>query len=247
MRYERVKESTQPFPRCTREFPEMPYSGCGRHKKTRMTADDKQDHLEITAPDEPEPGTPISYQTFGENFIRHLVTVPRLRSEVEAAVQGTVEGSIDALPNELLVASYQFAPNDMDIEKQGSDTAEVAFALLVGGRLTLQLKAMGIAVRLPMDIRIRVDIDVRTLAPLTIKVEPRRLTHGNVRVTTEMPRELKRLPTHLLDRINPLAIAVADNVVSQANRRLSQPDIAEAAEIDVLALAERALSGANDA
>lgn len=209
-------------------------------------SDDQQDHLEITAPEEPEPGTPISYQTFGENFIRYLVTVPRLRDEVEAAVQGTVEGSIDALPNELLVASYQFAPKEMDVEREVSDTAEVAFALLVGGRLTLQLKAVGISVRLPMEIQLRVDIDVRTLAPLTIKIEPQRLTHRNVQVTTEMPRELKRLPTHLLDRINPLAIAVADNVVSQANRRLSHPDIAEVAEIDVLTLAERAMGGGDD-
>lgn len=206
-----------------------------------MTADDDQDHLEITEPDEPEAGTPISYQTFGENFIRHLVTVPRLRDELEGAIKDTVEGSIDALPNEMLVASYRFAPKDMDVERQVSDTAEVAFALLVGGRLTLQLKAMGLTARLPMDVRLSVDIDVRTLAPLTIKLEPRRLTHSNVRVTTEMPRELQRLPTQILDRINPLAIAVAENVVGQVNRRLAQPDIVEAAEIDVLALAERAM------
>lgn len=208
--------------------------------------DDKPNHLELTATDELEAGTPISYQTFGENFIRHLVTVPRLRHELEAAVQGTVEGSVDALPNELLVASYQFEPNEMDIDRQVSDTAEVAFALRVGGRLTLQLKVMGMTVRLPMTIQLRVDIDVRTLAPLTIQIEPQRMTHRNVRVTTEMPRELKRLPTHLLDRINPLAIAVADNVVNQANRRLSHPDIAEAARVDVLALAERAMSGATN-
>lgn len=203
--------------------------------------DKKPGHLDITAPDEPEVGTPISYQTFGENFIRYLVTVPRLQRELEDAVEGTVEGSIDALPNELLVASYQFAPVEMDIQRQVSDTAEVAFSLLMGGRLTLRLKAMGFSVRLPMMIKLRVDIDVRTLAPLTIQLEPQRLTHRNVRVTTEMPRELKRLPTHLLDRINPLAIAVAENVVNQANRRLTDPDTTQAARIDVLALAERAM------
>lgn len=199
------------------------------------------EHLEIPAGDEPEPGTPISYQEFGENFIRYLVTVPRLREEMESAIQATVEGSVDALPNELLVASYRFAPRDIDIQRQVSDTAEIAFSLTVGGRLTLQLKAMGMALRLPMEVRIRADIDVRTLAPLTIRLEPRRLTHRNVRVTTEMPRELRRLPTGLLDRINPLAIAVAENVVNEVNRRLKHQDVVEAANIDVLAIAEGAL------
>lgn len=206
-----------------------------------MTGDNNEGHLELTTPDEPETGTPISYQTFGENFIRYLVTVPRLRDELEDMVQATVEGSVDALPNELLVASYRFAPKEMDIERRVSDTAEVAFSLVLGGRLTLQVKAMGMTVRLPMEVELRVDIDVRTFAPLTIKLEPRRLTHSNVRVTTEMPRELQRLPTQILDRINPLAIAVAENVVNEVNRRLAHPDIAEAASIDVLTLAERAM------
>lgn len=206
-----------------------------------MTDSNDTGHLDIASPEEPEAGTPISYQTFGENFIRYLVTVPRLREEIEGALQATVEGSVDALPNELLVASYQFAPRKMDIERQVSDTADVAFSLLVDGRLTIKLKAMGMSVRLPMEVKIKVDIDVRTLAPLTIKLEPRRLTHRNVRVTTEMPRELKRLPTHLLDRINPLAIAVAENVVAQVNRRISNPELEKAAEINVLALAESAM------
>lgn len=211
-------------------------------------ADSKhKSHLDIDDADEPEYGTPISYQTFGENFIRHLVTVPRLREELEGAIQATVEGSIDALPNELLVASYRFAPKKMEIDRQVSDTAEIAFALLVDGRLTLKLKAMGIGVGLPMDVKIRVNIDVRTLAPLTIKLEPRRLSHRNVQVTTEMPRELRMLPTQMLDRINPLVIAVADNIVREANRRINHPDLVKAAEIDVLALAESAMGKADEA
>lgn len=207
-----------------------------------MITSDNQGHLDITATDEPEPGTPIPYQVFGENFIRYLVTVPRLRDEIEHVLQATVEGSVDTLPNDLLVASYQFAPRKMDIERQVSDTAEVAFALLMDGRLTLKLKVVGISVRLPMEVKIKVDIDVRTLAPLTIKIEPRRLTHSNVRVTTEMPRELRLLPTHLLDRINPLAIAVAENVIAEINRRIRQPDLVKATEINVLVLAESAMA-----
>ncbi|MEQ8799527.1 MAG: hypothetical protein RJQ08_15920 [Salinisphaeraceae bacterium] len=208
-----------------------------------MASEDDTDHLDLAAGDEPADGEPISYQTFGEQFIRHLVTVPRLRAEVEQILQATMEGSAEALPNELLVASYRFAPHDIEIERRVSDDAEVAFSLVLGGVLTLRIKVMGMTVGLPMDVSIRVAIDVHTFAPLTIKLVPRPLTHRNVKVTTRMPRELRALPTRLLDRINPLAIAVQENIVRQANHRLSRPDLAEAATVDVLALAEGALGG----
>lgn len=206
-----------------------------------MSQDETENHLDTAIPDEPAPGEEISYQTFGEHFIRYLVTAPRLRGEVEEALQATVEGSAEALPNDLLVASYRFAPKEMDIEQRVGEEAEVGFTLHVGGLLTLTVKVMGVPVSLPMDVDIRIEIDVRTFAPLTIKLEPQKLRNRNVRVTTQMPKELRALPTKLIDRMNPLAIAVADNIVRQVNRRLQDPKLADAATIDVLALAENAM------
>ncbi|WP_420427478.1 hypothetical protein [Algiphilus sp.] len=208
-----------------------------------MSTDDPQDHLDIESIDEPAAGEEISYQTFGEHFIRYLVTVPRLKGELEEALQATIEGSADALPNDLLVASYRFAPNEMDIERRVSDEAEVGFTLLVGGLLTLKLRVMSMTVALPMEVEIRIEIDVRTFAPLTIKLEPRKLRSRNVTVETRLPRELRRLPTKILDKVNPLVLAVTDNIVRQVNRRLEDPKLAKAATIDVLAIAEGSLGG----
>lgn len=198
----------------------------------------------IEAPEdteEPAPGEEISYQTFGEHFIRHMVTVPRLHGELESLLQATIEGSTDALPRDLLVASYRFQPRDMHIERRIGEEAEVGFELRLGGVLTLSVKVMSVPVSLPMDVDIRIAIDVRTFAPLTIKLQPRRLRNRDVRVTTQMPRELRALPTKLLDRVNPLAIAVAENIVRQVNRRLEQPGLEESTTIDVLALANKAM------
>jgi hypothetical protein len=202
---------------------------------------DDEDHLDTEGLDEPAAGEEISYQTFGEHFIRYLVTVPRLKGEVEEALKATIEGSADALPNDLLVASYRFAPNEMSIEQHVGEGAEVGFTLHVGGLLTLRVKVMGVPVSLPMEVDIRIEIDVRTFAPLTIRLEPQKLRNRNVRVTTQMPKELRALPTRLLDRVNPLAIAVGDNIVRQVNRRLEDPKLAEATTIDVLALAGNAM------
>ena len=102
---------------------------------------DDEDHLDTEGLDEPAAGEEISYQTFGEHFIRYLVTVPRLRGEIEDALQATVEGSADALPNDLLVASYRFAPNEMEIEQRVSEEAEVGFTLHLGGWAFVELRA----------------------------------------------------------------------------------------------------------
>lgn len=196
---------------------------------------------------EPADGEEISYQVFGEHFIRYLVTVPRLKNELEATLQATVAGSADALPNDLLVLSYQFDPNDLHIDRQVGDEAEIAFELTLSGILSLTVKVMGMPVRLPMEVTLRILVDVRTFAPLTIRLEPRPVRARNVRVTTQMPRELRALPTKLLDRINPLAIAVRDNIVRQINKQLARPELVETATIDVLALANNALGGNKDA
>ena len=184
----------------------------------------------------------ISYQTFGENFIRHLVTVPRLRGEIESVLRETVEGSTAALPKDLLVADYQFQPRDLHIDHREPDAAEVGFTLRLTGLLNLTLRLMGMPVRTPMEVEIRVDVDVHTYAPLTIRLMPLRVTNRNIRVNVALPPELRALPTSLLDRINPLVLAVREGIVRQVNAQLERPELDQLATLDVLTLAEAAMA-----
>ena len=80
-----------------------------------------------------QPGDEISYQAFGENFIRYLVTVPRLKGEVEDTLRKTVEGSRSALPNDLLVANYQFKPHDLQIHRRDAGATVFDGKVLVTG------------------------------------------------------------------------------------------------------------------
>lgn len=189
----------------------------------------------------PVPGDRISYQRFGENFIRYLVTVPRLRGEIEDALRQTVEGSTAALPKDLLVADYQFQPADLNIGHRELDNGEVGFTLELSGRLDLTLRLVGVPVRAPMAVEIRVDIDVLTRYPLTIQLLPLTVSSRNIRVQLQMPKELRALPTQLLDRINPLVLAVRESIVREVNAQLRKPELDELARIDVLALAESAM------
>lgn len=189
----------------------------------------------------PQPGDEISYQAFGENFIRYLVTVPRLKGEVEETLRKTVEGSRSALPNDLLVADYQFKPHDLHIHRRDAGATEVGFTLQLTGLLDMRLRFMSVPVRTPMDVAINVDIDVHTLHPLTIRLAPQRVTSRAVTVTARLPKELRALPAQLLNRINPLALAVRESIVREVNAQLNRPEVKAAALIDVLKIAGGAL------
>ncbi len=186
----------------------------------------------------PNTGDLISYQAFGENFIRYLITVPRLKGEVEETLRRTVEGSRSALPKDLLVASYQFNPNDVQVRRREGEASEVAFTLTLTGLLDITLRLMGLPVRTPMDIEINVHIDVETRHPLTIQLVPQRVGNRDIKVTARLPRELRALPTHLLNRINPLVMTVRESIVREVNAQLSRDDVHAATTIDVLKLAE---------
>jgi hypothetical protein len=190
------------------------------------------------AVDTPNPGDLISYQAFGENFIRYLITVPRLKGEVEETLRRTVEGSRSALPKDLLVASYQFNPNDVQVHRREGEESDVAFTLTLTGLLDITLRLMGLPVRTPMDIEINVHIDVETRHPLTIQLVPQRVGNRDIKVTARLPRELRALPTHLLNRINPLVMTVRESIVREVNAQLSRDDVHAATTIDVLKLAE---------
>lgn len=190
------------------------------------------------AVDTPNAGDLISYQAFGENFIRYLITVPRLKGEVEEALRRTVEGSRSALPKDLLVASYQFNPNDVQVHRREGAESDVAFTLTLTGLLDITLRLMGLPVRTPMDIEINVHIDVETRHPLTIQLVPQRVGNRDIKVTARLPRELRALPTHLLNRINPLVMTVRESIVREVNAQLSRDDVHAATTIDVLKLAE---------
>ncbi|QHS10676.1 hypothetical protein [Sinimarinibacterium sp. NLF-5-8] len=191
---------------------------------------------------EPAIGERISYHKFGENFIRYLVTIPRLSAELEGALKQTIEGSAAALPNELLVAGYQFRPKAMDIIPRDMPEGETGFCLEVGARLDLTLKVMTVPIKVPMKVQINVDIDVHTLHPLTIQIHPQPVRGRNVDVQIMMPKELRALPTHLIDKINPLVLAVRESLAREVNTQIRRPDLAEMCTIDVLALAEKALN-----
>ena len=136
------------------------------------------------------------------------------------------------------MASYQFNPNDVQVRRREGEASEVAFTLTLTGLLDITLRLMGLPVRTPMDIEINVHIDVETRHPLTIQLVPQRVGNRDIKVTARLPRELRALPTHLLNRINPLVMTVRESIVREVNAQLSRDDVHAATTIDVLKLAE---------
>jgi hypothetical protein len=179
---------------------------------------------------------PISYAQFGENFIRQVVTAERLRAEIASLLLRPIEGRVRRLPAEMLTASYRLNLHQVSTEATSAPPEPLHFRLGLDGVLKLKLRFISIPLRFSVRVAIFVDIAVQTLPPLTIRLLPAPVSTAAVRLEIN-PRGI---PADLLDKLNIVEPALTEEIVSEVNRRIAAPEIARAATIDVLALAQRA-------
>lgn len=177
---------------------------------------------------------PISYADFGHQFIVMVINAGRLRNEVETVLKSTIEGSIDRLPSILLVASYNFELKDVGADPLINRLPNVAFVLALKGVLNLQVRLAGMPLKFSMDVRIRITVDVKTYAPLTIKLHFTPVGHGNV----DLDVDAQNAPGEVLEKLKIIKPIVLDQIVREVNSRLKSEELTEAATIDILKMAE---------
>lgn len=190
---------------------------------------------------ESEPDTaaapqPISYAEFGHNFVHHVVSAGRLRGEIEGLLKSTIEGSIRRMPADLMVASYAFRMRDVQVEPQLVALPQLRFALDLFGDMTLDVRLLNIPFRFDIDVRIRVDLQVETYAPLLLRLIPQPVTPRSV----ELRFDSRNVPGGLLNRLQLLEPIVREQIVRQANKRIASASLQKAATIDILRLAQSA-------
>lgn len=190
---------------------------------------------------ESEPGTaaapqPISYAEFGHNFVHHVVSAGRLRGEIEGLLKSTIEGSIRRMPADLMVASYAFRMRDVQVEPQLAELPQLRFALDLFGDMTLDVRFLNIPFRFDIDVRIRVDLQVETYAPLLLRLIPQPVTPRSV----DLRFDSRNIPGGMLNRLQLLEPIVREQIVRQANKRIASASLQKAATIDILRLAQSA-------
>ena len=175
----------------------------------------------------------ISYADFGHNFIRYVVTADRLRGEIETVLKALIEGSVRKFPADLLVASYVFQLQDVDVLPITNRLPDVSFALLLNGDLRLEVKLINLRLKFTLKVEIRLNLDVHTYAPLTVKLILHPISDSQIR--TEVDGH--GLPSEVLENLRIVGPIVRDEIVREVNARIASPELIAATEIDVLHLA----------
>jgi hypothetical protein len=178
---------------------------------------------------------PISHAEFGDNFIRLVITSQRLLQELQALLDDSIEGEVNRLPADLLTASYRLGVNNLTAETSTQSPEPLRFRLGIDGTLDLRLRVLSLPLRFSVHVLIGIDIEVRTEAPLTIRLLPRPIDVHAVQIDVNP----HGMPADLLDKLNIIEPAVVDEIVSDVNRRIVSPELVAATTIDVLALAQQ--------
>ena len=179
---------------------------------------------------------PISYAEFGDNFIRQVVTAERLQREIETLLLSTIEGRVHKLPADLLSASYRLAVNRLTVEPPTVPQPQLSYWLGLHGVLDLRIKFLSIPLRFSVHVTISILLRVHTYPPLTIRLLPEPVSAAAVQIDVNP----HGIPEELLDKLNIIEPAVAEEIVSEVNRRITAPEIAAATTIDILRMAQEA-------
>lgn len=181
-------------------------------------------------------GKKISYAEFGHNFIHQVVTARRIGTEIEAALESTMAGSIRKLPAELFVVSYVFELKDIRVDPDLEKLPEISFLLAIQGNLKLDVEIFGLSLRYALDVTITVNIDVETYEPVLLRMVPHLVTSKNVSIVLvgENP------PSEVLDKMKLVHPVVRDQIVKEVNTRIQDEAIQSLCTIDVLAVVETA-------
>lgn len=178
----------------------------------------------------------LSYEQFGHQFIHSLVTPERIARELKALLAEPIKGVMSRLPAELLTARYTFYLQDVEVVTRPECLPRLGLRQRISGTLALSVNLLGLSLRFTLQLSIHLEQEVRTRAPLTLKIETRTLDLASV----ELAVDPHGLPSELLDRLNLIEGAVRAEVVDEVNKRLASGPIAEATNIDLGRIAEEA-------
>jgi hypothetical protein len=183
----------------------------------------------------------ISFDQFGHNFMREVVTTERVAATIASVVGETIEvGPLAAGPRDAAKATLRGKLADVDVSLVDSDSESDAdghamrFTALVRLDCTLAVKAPVINKRYRGTLTIPLVLDVRTASPvrLVIDVEPPSVPDIGVDL------ESKDRSGRLIQVLGNIDGEVRTRAAAEVARRVEAPEARRHREIDVLAMVD---------
>lgn len=181
-------------------------------------------------------GSELSYEQFGGQFVRMLVTPERVERELKALLAEPIKGVVSRLPAELVTARYTFYLQDVQVVTRPECLPQLGLRQRISGLIALSVGLLGLNLRFTLQLVIQLEQLVRVFAPLTLKLETPSISGSSV----ELDVDPHGLPSEILDRLNIIERAVRAEVVDEVNRRIASGPIASALNINLQRIAEEA-------
>ena len=181
----------------------------------------------------------ISFDQFGHNFMREVVTTERVAATIATVVGESIEvGPLAAGPRDTARATLRGRLVDVDVELAGEaegDVHALRFTALVRLDCTLSVKAPVINKRYRGTLTIPLLLDVRTASPvrLVIDVEPPSAPDIGVEL------EAKDRSGRLIQLLGNIDDEVRTRTAAEVAQRVEAPEARRHREIDVLAMVDK--------
>jgi len=182
---------------------------------------------------------PISYSEFGHNFIHHVVTARRIGSEIQAALESTIAGSMRKLPADLMVVDYLFQLGDIVVEPMLDKLPKISFVLKILGDVKLDVSILNLNLKFTMDVGINIRIDVETYEPVTLQLLPHKVRGRDIDIRLNG----ENIQSEVLENLMVVEPIVRDQIVKEVNARMEDPKIVALTSFDVLTLVDQLMPG----
>ena len=177
----------------------------------------------------------ISFDEFGRNFMREVVTADRVAATIASVVGERIEvGPLAAGPGNAAQASLRGTLAGVDVSPAGQSGESLRFTALVRLDCTLAVKAPVINKRYRGTLTIPLHLDVRSAPPLRLVIDVDAPSPQDIGVDLESRDRSGRL-IQLLGNIDG---EVRTRAAAEVARRVEAPEARRHREIDVLAMVD---------
>ena len=177
----------------------------------------------------------ISFDQFGRNFMREVVTPTRIADTIASVVGDRIEvGPLAAGPADAATASLRGKLAGVDVEAVGAEADALRFAAVVRLECTLAVKATVVDKRYRGTLTIPLTLHARTASPvrLVIDVEPPSAADIGVELLS------KDRSGRLIQWLGNIDGEVRTRAAAEVARRVEAPEARQHREIDILAMVD---------
>jgi len=177
----------------------------------------------------------ISFDQFGRNFMREVVTADRVAATIATVVGERIEmGPMAAGPRDAASATMRGKLADVDVSPGPAHDDTLHFSALVRLECTLLVKASLINKRYRGGLTIPLQLDVRTASPLRLVIDVAPPAPADIGVELESKDRSGRM-IQVLGNIDG---EVRTRAAAEVARRVEAPEARRHREINVLAMVD---------